>query len=238
MPALHIDTEAISTINDRIRPSVGTIYDGETYWPRRILNQPHETVLPSLNGLARLIAADGNFLEDVHLGERYSRQHGFFGTAHMKARIIDAIGLLSLREAGVIEVNGFSPDFYIDGGLLGVFRLLEHVWNNPHSIAAVGADREGEITKDRLDAVYQALNRSVTDITDLSAANITLLFDYANDYRNTTLDYLGEILQKSDCEIWCNLEDLIAIEADTHNLTLVVDGGILRQRPQLIFEAH
>jgi len=81
MPALHIDTEAISTINNRIRPSVGTIYDGETYWPRRVLNQPHETVLPSLNGLARLIAADGNFLEEVHLGERYSRQHGFFGIA-------------------------------------------------------------------------------------------------------------------------------------------------------------
>lgn len=238
MPAIHIDTEAISTINARIRPSVGTIYDGETYWPRRVLNQPHETVLPSLNGLARLIAADGNFLEEVHLGERYSRQHGFFGIAHMKARIIDAIGLLSLREAGVIEVKGFSPDFYIDGGLLGVFRLLEHVWNEPGSITVFGADREGEITKDRLDAVYQVIHRSVTDIADLSTANIMLLFDYANDYRNTTLDYLGEILQKSDREIWCNLGDLIGIEAGTHNLTLVVDGGILRQRAQLVFEAH
>lgn len=238
MPALHIDTEVISTINNRIRSSVGTIYDGETYWPRRVLDQPHETVLPSLNGLARLIAADGNFLEEVHLGERYSRQHGFFGIAHMKARIIDAIGLLSLREAGVIEVKGFSPDFYIDGGLLGVFRLLEHVWNEPGSITVVGADREGEIAKDRLDAVYLAINRSVTDIADLSVANITLLFDFANDYRNTTLDYLGEILQKSARDIWCNLGDLIGIEAGTHNLTLVVDGGILRQRAQLVFEAH
>lgn len=238
MPALHINTETVSTINDRIRPSVGTIYDGETYWPRRVLEQPHETVLPSLNGLARLIAANGSFLEAVHLGERYSRQHGFFGIAHMKARIIDAIGLLSLREAGVIEVKGFSPDFYIDGGLLGVFRLLEHVWNEPGLITVVGADREGEITKDRLDAVYLAINRSVTDIADLSVANITLLFDFANDYRNTTLDYLGEILQKSDRDIWCNLGDLIAIEAGTHNLALVVDGGILRQRPQLVFEAH
>lgn len=238
MPALHINTETVSTINDRIRPSVGTIYDGETYWPRRVLNQPHETVLPSLNGLARLIAADGNFLEEVHLGERYSRQHGFFGIAHMKARIIDAIGLLSLREAGVIEVNGFSPDFYIDGGLLGVFRLLEHVWNDPSSISIVGANREDEIVKDQFKAVFQAIHRSVTDIADLSVANITLLFDYANDYRNSALNYLGEILQKSDREIWCNLGDLIGIEAGTHNLTLVVDGGILRQRAQLVFEAH
>ena len=156
----------------------------------------------------------------------------------MKARIIDAIGLLSLLEAGVIEVKGFSPDFYIDGGLLGVFRLLEHVWNNPSSIAVVGADREGEIAKDHFDAVYQAIHRSVTDIACLSIANITLLFDYANDYRNTALDYLGEILKISDREIWCNLGDLIAIEAGTHNLTLVVDGGILRQRPYLVFEAH
>ncbi|WP_139975199.1 hypothetical protein [Ochrobactrum sp. CGA5] len=238
MPALHIDIEAIDTINNRIRPSVGTIYDGETYWPRRLLEQPHETVLPSLNGLARLIASDGNFLEDVYLGERYSRKAGFFGTAHMKARIIDTIGLLSLREAGVIEVNGFSPDFYLDGGLLGIFRLLEHVWNDPSSISVVGADREDEIVKDQFNAVYQAINRSVNDITDLTVTNITLLFDYANDYRNSALDYLGEILQKSDREIWCNLGDLIGIEAGTHNLTLVVDGGILRQRAQLVFEAH
>lgn len=236
MPALHIDTEAISTINDRIRPSVGSIYDGETYWPRRLLEQPHETVLPSLNGLARLIAADGNFLEDVYLGERYSRQHGFFGTAHMKALIIDAIGLLSLREAGVIEVNGFSPDFYLDGGLLGVFRLLEHVWNNPHSITALGADREGEIAKDRFDAAYQAIYRSVTDIANLSVANITLLFDYANDYRNSALDYLSDLLQKSDREIWCNLGDLIGIEAGTHNLALTIKGCVLRQRPQLVLD--
>jgi len=238
MTALHLTPDILATINDRVRSSAGAIYTGETYWPRRILKQPHETVLPSLNGLARLIAADGNFLEDAHLGEQYSRQDGFFGTAHMKARIIDAIGLLSLREAGVIEVNGFRPDFYIDGGLLGVFRLLEHVWNNPSSIAVVGADREGEIAKDHFDAVYQAIHRSVTDIACLSIANITLLFDYANDYRNTALDYLGEILKISDREIWCNLGDLIAIEAGTHNLTLVVDGGILRQRPYLVFEAH
>lgn len=238
MPALHIDTEAISTINDRIRTSVGTVYEGETYWPSRLLEQSHETVLPSLNGLARLIVANGNFLEDVRLGERYSRQNGFFGTAHMKARIIDAIGLLSLREVGIIKVAGFSPDFYLDGGLLGVFRLLEHVWNEPSSISVVGADREGEIANDWLDVVHQAIHRSVTDITDLSAANIMLLFDFANDYRNTSLDYLGEILQKSDRDIWCNLGDLIAIEAGTHNLSLVVDGGILRQRPQLVFEAH
>ena len=106
MTALHLTPDILATINDRVRSSAGAIYTGETYWPRRILKQPHETVLPSLNGLARLIAADGNFLEDAHLGEQYSRQDGFFGTAHMKARIIDAIGLLSLREAGVIEVNG------------------------------------------------------------------------------------------------------------------------------------
>ncbi len=237
MPALHVDTKAISTINDRIRPSVGIIHAGETYWPRRILKMPHATVLPSLNGLARLIAADGNFLEDIHLGERYSREVGFFGTAHMKARIIDAIGLLSLRETGIINVTGFSPDFHLDGGLLGVFRLLEHVWNDPLSITTVGAEREGEITNDRIDTLYQAINNARTDIADLSVANITLLLDYANDYRNTALDYLSYILQKSDREIWCSLGDLIGIETGTHNLTLVVDGGFLRQRPQLVFEA-
>lgn len=231
-----LNPSTLATINDRL-PTLQNArfmnqlaYDGKT---DRVKVQP-------IHGLVQLMIAERNYITgDQHHPriDDFCDRAGFFGSANMRVYMGNITELYTFIEAGEAIFMGKTE---LSGNDLSILDLASEIVNDPDVITfnennSNLTERQLAALKRSFDFRKERIQRS-TDIP-MTSENFECLRAYVEDYRDFALDTLSGLLQMSREDIWNNLGELVAIESESRNLVLRVNGGVLRQQPKLVFVA-
>lgn len=231
-----LNPTTLATINDRV-PNLQNVrvvnqftYDGKT----------DRVKVQSIHGLVQLMISERNYITgDQHHPriDDFCERAGFFGSAHMRVYMGNITELFTLIEAGEAIYTGKAS---LSGNDLSILDLASEIVKDPCVITfnennSNLTERQLAALKRSFDFRKERIQRS-TD-TPMTSDNFECLRAYVEDYRDLALDTLSNLLQMSREDIWNNLGELVAIESESRNLVLRVNGGVLRQQPKLVFEA-
>lgn len=220
---------AIKGFNERVFSDALKIGSDYYYLPR--FAGIDKKVLPSLNGLARLTATEGNFLVDDHiLGAKHVNDAGFYGTSWMKSTLRSAVGVLSLIHTDVIRVPGSDR---LKDDLDSVFALIGLIRNQPMAFVGNNIPRRDDVDGERIAHFSKRMQDALNDLAKLTDANVAALQSYLEDYVDWSVSRLADLTLGNHDEVWRDFGDHIAIEEGTRNLVIVINGVHLRQRPFL-----
>lgn len=223
-----LSPSTLATINDRV-PNLQNVrvvnqfaYDGKT---DRVKVQP-------IHGLVQLMISERNYITgDQHHPriDDFCERAGFFGSANMRVYMGNITELFTLIETGEALYTGESA---LSGNDLSILDLASEIVNDPDVITfnennSNLTERQLAALKRSFDFRKERIQRS-TDIP-MTSENFECLRAYVEDYRDYALDTLSDLLQMSRDDVWSNLGELVAIESESRNLVLRVNGGVLRQ---------
>lgn len=215
---------AIIAFNERTPSEDFKIDTDCCYWPSLQGDRESPKVFPSLNGLARLTIAEGNFLVEDHiLGASHLNDDGFYGTSWMKSSLRNAVGLLSFIRKNGINTTGIEgctddPD--------SVFKMIDIVRVQRPEFRFSSNDK-------RILRLSTTIRMAINELANLTDANVAALRDYFEDYVDEAVSGLAYLTLSDHDQVWRDFGDHIAIEQGTRNLVIVINGVHLRQRPFL-----
>nr|WP_113464940.1 hypothetical protein [Brucella intermedia] len=215
---------AIIAFNERTPSDDFKIDTDCCYWPSLQGDRESPKVFPSLNGLARLTIAEGNFLVEDHiLGASHLNDDGFYGTSWMKSSLRNAVGLLSFIRKNGINTTGIEgctddPD--------SVFKMIDIVRVQRPEFRFSSNDK-------RILRLSTTIRMAINELANLTDANVAALRDYFEDYVDEAVSGLAYLTLSDHDQVWRDFGDHIAIEQGTRNLVIVINGVHLRQRPFL-----
>lgn len=215
---------AIIAFNERTPSDDFKIDTDCCYWPSLQGDRESPKVFPSLNGLARLTVAEGNFLVEDHiLGASHLINDGFYGTSWMKSSLRNVVGLLSFIRKNGVNTTGFKS---FTDDLDSVFKLIDIVRTQHPEFRISSHDK-------RMVRYSQLIATGLNEIEKLTDANVAALRDYVEDYVDEAVSRLAYLTLSDHDQVWRDFGDHIAIEQGTRNLVIVINGVPLRQRPYL-----